>query len=194
MPGVACSILVVCSWCILRRWADRRCSSGVFRPGTHSCGVIAGRSADAKLRLLYELRNASVSLCPTQAFRGKIVSVRNEAAALGALLTGLKRKLSTQRSSADGEKELVARLEEKHLEQRRELAASQGGDRESGKELELKLWRELVAARVRLEEKAVIRDAIVTLEESLRQLQSTYVAGDDAASAARFRPLDAPSD
>lgn len=63
-----------------------------------------------------------------QAFLGKMVSPRNEVAALGALLAGLRRKLASQSSTASDEMRAVARLEaelerqEHQQQQEQELA------------------------------------------------------------------------
>ncbi|CBN75532.1 conserved unknown protein [Ectocarpus siliculosus] len=167
-----------------------------------------------------------------KAFEGKMVTPRNEAASLGALLAGLRRKLTTLGGTADErspsgwekEKQDIAALEgelERRQQRRQphggegELAGGEeeGGDR--GKEEERgdggagaaitaaaaasrcsasgaaaikSLRRRVAAARVRLEEKAVVADAILALEASLRELQAAASSG--VGAVASFETLD----
>ena len=152
-----------------------------------------------------------------------MVSHRNETAALGALLAGLRRKLASQSSTVSDETRAVARLEaelerqEHQQHEKQELALSrraseeqeQGNDevvpiavvvkegvivaevgdvsgcpRVYGEGIKV-LRRNLSAARVRLEEKTVIGDAIAALEKSLLELKA-------AGSGSSFRTLDSP--
>ncbi|CAM9311150.1 unnamed protein product [Ectocarpus sp. 8 AP-2014] len=166
-----------------------------------------------------------------KAFEGKMVTPRNEAASLGALLAGLRRKLTTLGGTADErnpsgwgkEKQDIATLEGEleRRQQRRQLhggegelagGEEEGGDR--GKEEESgdgragaaitaaaasrcsasgaaaikSVRRRVAAARVRLEEKAVVADALVALEASLRELQEAASSG--VGAVASFETLD----
>lgn len=176
------------------------------------------------------------------------MSPRNEAAAVGALLGGLRRKLIGQRSSAADEEELIAGLEAEQPQRpprQRDLEKEEGEGATRGLEgkwkaaeevlraessggrvgegydsavavqaregrvaaesvcgkaggggagvavdVERKTRRQLAAARVRLEEKVVLAEAIAALEASLLDLQSAVGAG-SAAELVSFRPLDA---
>ena len=154
-----------------------------------------------------------------------MVSPRNETAALGALLAGLRRKLGGQTSTASDETELVSTLEEELEQQRqkeKEVLEASGERKHASEEREpveddirgdtdcsvgvseigkgadgvgivdpvprrvKMLRRRLCAARVRLEEKAVMAEAIAALDASLRGLRSAVASG----AVASFRTLD----
>lgn len=134
------------------------------------------------------------------------MSVRNEAAALGALLAGLRRKLIGQNNpSVDDETQLIATLLERQQQQQQQHQEKQRRGMENGVaellESGLKLRRQIAAARVRLEEKLVVMDAIGALEGSLQELRSTsdgpggggggVGGGAVAGLIVPFRPLDA---
>lgn len=159
-----------------------------------------------------------------------MVTPRNEAASLGALLAGLRRKLTTlggtaaERSPSGWEKEKqdIAALEgelERRQQRRQphegegELEGGEEEGQERGKEEDRgdgaacaaitaiasrcstsgaaaikSLRRRVAAARVRLEEKAVVADAIAALEASLRELQKAASSG--VGAVASFETLD----
>ncbi|CAM9622374.1 unnamed protein product [Ectocarpus fasciculatus] len=165
-----------------------------------------------------------------KAFEGKMVTPRNEAATLGALLAGLRRKLTTLGGTVDErnpsgwekEKQDIAALEgelERRQHQRQphggywglDGGEEEGGERakeeERGEEVASaaitavasrcsasgaaatkSLRRRVAAARVRLEEKAVVADAIAALEASLRELQKAASSG--VGAVASFETLD----
>ena len=157
---------------------------------------------------------------PQQAFEGKMVSPRNEAASLGALLAGLRRKFATLgegsgRSTAGvAEDEAFVAALEGELEQQQQPRHRAGDDRKEGKGEDRKergdedengevdatagadadcaattksLRRKIAAARVRLEERAVVAGAVAALDASLRELQSAASAG--VAGIASFETL-----
>lgn len=155
-----------------------------------------------------------------QAFEGKMVSPRNEAAGLGALLAGLQRKFASlgdtsgrKTAGVAEDEEFVAALEEelerqqKHhcwekdtgkepKEGRQERRNERGhgeedaaaGASDDSAATAKTLRRQVAAARVRLEEKAVVAGAIAALDASLRELQSAASAG--VAGVALFETLD----
>lgn len=150
-----------------------------------------------------------------------MVSPRNEAASLGALLAGLRRKFATLgegsgRSTAGvAEDEAFVAALEGELEQQQQPRHRPGDDRKEGKGEDRKergdedengevdatagadadfaattksLRRKIAAARVRLEERAVVAGAVAALDASLRELQSAASAG--VAGIASFETLD----
>lgn len=163
-----------------------------------------------------------------------MVTPRNEAASLGALLAGLRRKLTTlggtvDESSPSGwemKKEVIAELEGEldRREQQRQPHGGEGeldgGEGEAGERVKEEehvdgtagaattpvasrgstsgaaaiksLRRRVAAARVRLEEKAVVADAIAALEASLRELQKAASSG--VGAVASFETLDRRTD
>eukprot|EP00752_Nemacystus_decipiens_P006586 g5928.t1 len=155
------------------------------------------------------------------AFEGKMVSPRNEAASLGALLAGLRKKFaalgesSGRRTAGVAEDEEVVSALEEELEQsqrrhqegdggkdckdddRAEERCNEDGNGEvdaaavsgAGSAATTKsLRRKVAAARVRLEERAVVAGGIAALDGSLRDLQSAASAG--VAEIASFETLD----
>lgn len=166
-----------------------------------------------------------------------MVSVRNEAASLGALVAGLRRKLialgdirgSTSAGDAPSclahEEEFIASME-RELERQQRLREGQQEDEEEEKrrtaegggtndkktldagasagassdyyslavgaaaETMTPLRRRIAAARVRLEEKTVVADAIEVLDASLRELRSSATVSAGAKGAASFKTLD----
>ncbi|CAN0307296.1 unnamed protein product [Pylaiella littoralis] len=179
------------------------------------------------------------------AFEGKMVSPRNEAASLGALVAGLRRKLialggrntagdapfciiTEEESIASLERELERRQRQRRrqrqeernhheeeeeeeeeegegsIERNRKTAAGGGtddvkrvdaaADSDSSAAAAAKttthLRRRIAAARVRLEEKTVVADAIATLDASLRELQSFAAATAGGGGTAAFKTLD----
>lgn len=143
-----------------------------------------------------------------QAFEGKIVSARNEGAALGALLSGLRRKLAGRNASLTVETDRIASLEGQirihasefdvdGLDEEDEPGRDSEGQLE-GEEQGKQLRRQLAAARILLEEKIVLTDAVAALEASLHALQSavTGEAGAPSGSTSTdsgldsFHPLD----
>lgn len=159
-----------------------------------------------------------------------MVSPRNEAASLGALLAGLRRKLTRTGGSADqsgatgnDEDTLIASLQadlERHQQQCQREVEGIAGVEVEGEKLSLgngesgsggagaaggtgigdgvspvaaaatmkSLRRRIAALRVRLEERAVVTDAIAALEASLRELQSAASSG--VGAIASFETLD----
>lgn len=141
---------------------------------------------------------------------------RNEAAGLGALLAGLRRKFATLGESSGRKNAGVAedegvvsaleeeleRLQQRHREgddgkvckeDRKEdgngeedAAAGASGDSVVASTRSLR--RKIAAARVRLEERVVVAGTIAALDASLRELQSAASAG--IARIASFETLD----
>lgn len=146
-----------------------------------------------------------------------MVTPRNEAASLGALIAGLRRKLASLGESSGRktagvaeDEEAVAALEEE-LERLRRRHREGDGDREGSEEdgkeggdgevdaaagngddsvlaASKSLRRKIAAARVRMEERVVVAGAIAALDASVRDLQSAASAG--IAELASFQTLD----
>eukprot|EP00904_Undaria_pinnatifida_P008004 jgi/Undpi1/4333/HiC_scaffold_17.g07699.m1 len=155
--------------------------SGTLRAGGWVSPALLATARVAQL-------NADERPYAENAFRGEIVSPRNEAAAMTALLAGLWRKLAGQSSfkPVDQTDVVIAKLEEQlsQRQQQQQEEQQQGQQQADGNASS----RRIAATRVRLEEKEVVAGAVEALENSLKELQQAVSA--EGVGLASFRPLD----